>query len=276
MSNPVEKQSPDDPVLRLGDLIAKAERGEVAVSAYLTPGEKLRMERAVRTAGAGERAWFFGGYPTAERTRLFLLPEFYLPMLSASRVCDCPEEELGNLIGEEIDAAVTAVRIVGSRFRNLSHRDYLGSLMGLGLERDAIGDIAVQDGTSAVVFTSAKIADFLCSDLEKVASDTVKVKPYRVDEGFTDGRKYQPIRATVASDRLDCVVAALTDLSREEAQNTIRAGLVELNFEVNQRTDAGVPAPATLSVRGFGRYEIRGYDGETRRGRLRLLADKLV
>ena len=179
-------------------------------------------------------------------------------------------------MGDDLSGAVCAVRIKGSGYRILTHRDYLGSVLGLGLQRDALGDIAVQNEHEAVIFCPSTLADFLCESLEKVASDTVKCKRWALDDSFTDGRHYQPISDTVASVRLDCVVAALTNLSREDAQEAVRTGLVEVDFEPALRVDAPLDAPATISVRGFGRFILRSFDGETRKGRLRMRADKLI
>ena len=176
-------------------------------------------------------------------------------------------------LGED---GVSAIRITGSGYKVLSHRDYLGSLLGLGLERDALGDIAVQNDREAVVFCKGRMASFLISALEKVGADAVRVAAYRMDKDITDGKRYKPISDTVASARLDCIVAALTNLSREDAQSLVRSGMVELDFEVEERVDKQLTAPATLSVRGYGRFILRGFDGETKKGRLRLRADQLI
>jgi RNA-binding protein YlmH len=189
-----------------------------------------------------ESAFFWGGYPQAERACLFLLPDYLTACLSASP-SKVPFEELEEMLEEPLSQAVCGVRIQGSGFRTLNHRDYLGSVLGLGIQRDAIGDIAVQDDHSAVLFCPARLADFFVSDLTKVASDTVRCRRYTPDESFTDGRKYRPISDTVASARLDCVVAALTNLSREAAQNAIRSGLVEVDFEPVERTDFPMTPP---------------------------------
>lgn len=260
---------------RLGDTIEKCNRGSVATLPFLTPRARKQAERALRSMGAWEQSFFFGGYPNAERVCLFLLPDYYNAMLGASPF-ECPAELLLATLSDEIDETVQAVRIVGSGYRVLSHRDYLGSILGLGLERDALGDIAVQNDREAVVFCPRTIADFLLENLTKVASDTVKCKTYELDENFTDGKQYRPISNTVASPRLDCVVAALTNLSREASQNAIRTGLVEVDFEVEERTDLALTPPTTLSIRGYGRFILRAFDGETRKGRLRLRADQLI
>lgn len=261
---------------RIGDALEKCRRGSVALIPFLTPRERKQAERELRLCGALGQAWFYGGYSTAERVCLFLLPDYLLGYLPDETVPTDATPEALWFLEEDIQAAITAIRITGSGYRTLNHRDYLGSILGLGLERDALGDIAVQNTHEAVVFCPQRIGDFLLTSLSKVASDTVKCKPYVLDEGFTDGRCYRPITDTVASPRLDCVVAALTDLSREDAQNAIRTGLVEVDFEPQERTDFPLSPPVTVSVRGYGRFILRTFDGETRKGRLRIRADQLI
>lgn len=260
---------------RLMDAIEKSEKGMIAYIPFLTPGERRRAEGILRHAGVYEQACFFGGYAEAERVCLFLAPSYLTELLSLP-ISECPREELDALFGETVSDAVCAVRIKGSGFRTLTHRDYLGAVLGLGIERDALGDLAVQEDGSAVLFCSRTLADFLRETLCKVGSDTVRCTDYVPDGTFTDGRHYQPISDTVASARLDCVVAALCNLSREAAQSAIRAGTVEVDYESVERTDFSLTAPATIAVRGYGKFILRAFDGETRKGRLRLRADRLI
>ena len=258
---------------RIEDYLTQADRGAVAISSFLSPGERRRAERYLEQIGERGRAVFWGGYPDAERTCLFLLPDFYGNLEDLG--LDSAEELSAFLEGISEDG-VSAIRVTGSGYRKLSHRDYLGSLLGLGLERDAVGDIAAQSEQEAVVFCKRRLGVFLIETLEKVASDTVRCRVYEMDENFTDGRRYRPISDTVASPRLDCVVAALTNLSREDAQSAVRGGLVEVDFEREERVDLFLAPPATISVRGYGRYVLRSFDGETKKGRLRLRADQLI
>ena len=260
---------------RLEDAILRCEKGVPACISFLTPRECRQAELFLRGRGAWESAWLWGGYEDAERRSLFLIPDYLLACLSDA-VEKASPQELTVLLEEQVEAEVSAVRVVRSGFRTLTHRDYLGAVLGLGLERDALGDLAVQKNGDAVIFCTKTVAGFLIETLQKVGSDTVKCRPYRVDEAFTDGRSYQAVRDTVASPRLDAVVAALTNLSREMAQNAVRTGLVEVDYEVAERTDLMLTPPAVLSIRGYGRFVLRGFDGETRKGRLRLVADKLI
>ena len=236
--------------------------------------ERRRAERLLDAHGMHNAYWFWGGHPTAERTCLFLLPEYLVAMLPE----DANERDamLKEYLCEELQEAVMSLAIKGSGFRNLSHRDYLGAILGLGIERDAIGDVAVQDEYNAILFCPRTLGAFLIGELNKVGSDTVRCRECVIDENFTDGKKYRPISDTVASARLDCVVAALCNLSREAAQGAVRSGLVEVDFEPEERVDTVLEPPITVSVRGYGRFILRSFDGETKKGRLRLKADQLV
>ena len=261
---------------RISDAVEKSRRGEVAGLPFLTPRERRAAERYLRMCGAWEQAWFWGGYHGAERACLFLLPDYLLACLEGERVPREDDAAVLALLEEDAADAVQAVLVKGSGYRVLTHRDYLGSILALGLERDALGDIAVQNEREAVVFCPRRLQPFLIENLCRIGSDSVRCAPYVPDAHFTDGRKYRPIHDTVASPRLDCVIAALTNLSRDGAQQVIRGGLVEVDFEPEERVDFVLTPPATISVRGHGRFILRAFDGETRKGRLRLLADQMI
>ena len=259
---------------RLEDAIRKCNAGSVAHLPFLTMRQRRRAERLLDARGMRENVWFWGGHPTAERACLFLLPDYLVAILPED--ADEREAALPDYLADELQEAVVALSMQGSGFRNLSHRDYLGAVLGLGIERDALGDIAVQDEHSAILFCPRTLAEFLSGELTKVGSDTVRCRECQIDESFTDGKKYRPISDTVASARLDCVVAALCNLSREAAQSAVRSGLVEVDFEPEERVDTVLEPPITVSVRGHGRFILRSFDGETKKGRLRLRADQLV
>ena len=271
---------------RLGDLSAISDRGECAMTAFLTPRECL-YGASFCEARIGEGiALLWGGVPTREgdtlpeRRRMILLPDYTAGMVSAEEMSRDPVATLSAAGLEDLAAFVAdAVRLIlvkGSGYRKLTHRDYLGSILGLGLERDVLGDIFIIDEHSAYVACKGEIADFLVDNLTQVSADTVRVAPMPV--GFVPPveRKRQAIRDTVASARLDCVVAALTNFSREKAQVAVRSGLVELNYETVEACDTTVEPPCVLSVRGIGKFSVLSFDGETKKGRMRLSAEKYV
>jgi len=253
---------------RLDDLQRCARGGSIVHSDFLSPSEAYRAEKYFEAKGNKDMICFFGGFFEAQRKQIFLLPEYIVDAADGSSVYD--------MIGEELDEAVCALRIDGSGFRRLGHRDYLGSILALGIEREKLGDICVIDEHSAIVFCSFDISDYLIMELCSVANDTVKVKRTKIDKNMSSMQKYQAFSDTVASERLDCVIASLCNLSREKAQNLIKGGFVEHNYETAIKIDVKTSAGNIISARGYGKFIIRDISQTTKKGRLRLFADKFV
>ena len=255
---------------RAEDYLSMADRGKLVCGNFLTPSEAAFVAVCMKELGARGRFFLFGGHKEAERKRLFVLPSFL------SDVDGEAEEKARDYFPDDLASSVRAVRIQGSGYRTLSHRDYLGSLLALGIERTSLGDVAVLDDHSAVVFCTDKIFDFLLTSIDRVASDKVTVSEYANISELEVKREYLPISDTVASNRLDCIVGALTNLSREKAQTAIKSGLCEVNYLPEDRCDLALSIPSTVSVRGYGKYDLLSFDGETKKGRLRMVARKYV
>lgn len=154
----------------------------------------------------------------------------------------------------------------------LSHRDFLGTLMGQGINRETVGDILVEDGR-CVLFVRREISEYVTTQLHKVGGAGIRF----VEEdasGLPEGRGFEEIGDTIASPRLDCVVAALTHGSREKSDLLIRGRSVALNYEVKQSGSVKVAPEDTLSVKGYGKYIIDQIGPPTKKGRLRLLAKR--
>ena len=255
---------------RLDDMIGQSARGELVCGNFLSPADAAFLKRLATERGIMGSLFLFGGYDGAERQIPVILPEY------VSGYDGNASQKAREFFPEEISEAVRAIRIKGSGYRSLSHRDYLGSLLALGIERDRLGDIVIENEHEAAVFCSGSVREYLLTSLDRIASDKVKVTEFIPDAEYRAKRDFLPISDTVASERLDCVVAALTNLSREKAQSAIRGGLCELDYTVEERCDREIIPPCIISVRGHGKYNILSFDGETRRGRLRLVAQKYV
>lgn len=250
---------------RVGDLVRRAQGGEVVYTPFLTPREQRVVQE--KYAFLRERLLPLGGYAEAERRRVYLLPP-YMGELDA----DVRDEILADTVGESL----VALSIVGSGYRELSHRDFLGAVLNLGIERDAIGDICVLSPTEAVLFTDRLMVEFLKESFTRVARDAVLVKEALLPKDFNGGKQFVPVTDTVASPRADAVVAALCNLSRERAKAMLAAGLVEVDYEPLQKFDKEVCEGAVITVRGHGKFIVRSLSDKTKKGRYRLVADRYV
>ncbi|MBQ8345961.1 MAG: hypothetical protein IJY42_06835, partial [Clostridia bacterium] len=175
-------------------------------------------------------------------------------------------------------ARIVLLSVTGSGYCALSHRDFLGALLGRGLERGVMGDLIVADAArpTAYLWLDEEICDFVLNEWKTVGRDHVKV--CRAERPPFDQLRRQtvPLRDTVASPRLDGVVAALCSLSRDKAAGMVVGGLVELDYLTEDRGDRTVCAPAVISVRGYGKFKVLSLSEPTKKGRIRLEAEKYV
>ena len=249
---------------RLDDLLSRAERGEAAISQFLSPKELYFAQIWLKRREAPFVS--FGGYEDAERCRVCVLPDY---------VDGEPSIELLSEYGISLDISVLKVK--GSGFSKLSHRDFLGSLLGLGLDRSVVGDICVfEDGKGAYVFCDTEITRFLTEEWKKAGNDKITVTKTVLQDGFSHKKRFLPVNDTVASPRLDGIVAALCSLSREKARSAVVAELVELDYETETRPDRNISAPCLVSVRGYGKFRILSVSDVTKKGRYRLVAEQYI
>jgi RNA-binding protein YlmH len=148
----------------------------------------------------------------------------------------------------------------------LTHRDFLGSVIGLGLERDVTGDILIHENVG-YMFCLENIADFIAENLTKVRRTDVKCE--RVPAPPLEMLALPEERAFfVASERVDAVIAAIYGFSRSECQKLFGQKLVFIDSKLCENPDARIAEGATVSVRGSGRFIYTGIAKTTKKGRL--------
>jgi len=150
-----------------------------------------------------------------------------------------------------------------------SHRDLLGSLLGLGLAREKFGDLRVGE-TAAYVFVLEKLAPFVINSLTRVSRDPVSVREVPWSEFPAEDAGGELLFRTVKSPRLDAVIAAGFDLSRSQAQKLVEADRVKVNHRPENRTDKSVPDNAVISVRGYGRLVLAANLGNSKKDRTKM------
>ncbi len=257
---------------RISDLILEAERGYVTCTTFLDMAEVFFLKEYVKRTSIRGRVLLFGGYEDAERKCAFFLPEYYEALLPDTSDI----KNAFDMLRDDISSEIKALKLTGSGYRTLTHRDYLGALLHLGIDRSALGDICVLDNSSAMIFATPAVAELILGGCEKIGSDKVKIDSLPLSLNFRFERKTKDMSDTVASDRLDCVVASLANLSREKAKELILSSLVECNYSIINRTDLRVQNGDTVSVRGVGKFIIIDITDETKKGRLRLSAKKYI
>lgn len=154
----------------------------------------------------------------------------------------------------------------------LTHRDILGALMGLGIERETLGDIVIREN-GAYIFCVETMAAHIAESFTKAKHTDLSVS---FAESLPEGALYRlaPAELTIASERLDCIIAAYAKLSRGDAAELIGKGLVFVNGVQTENGAKTVPENGIVSVRGYGRFILREQARRTRKDRLVVRIEK--
>lgn len=156
----------------------------------------------------------------------------------------------------------------------LNHRDYLGALMNLGLERCKIGDILVAE-KSALIFVKEEFAGFISDSLSRIRHTTVRVSPKALDN-FNWCPTLQQMKGTVPSVRLDTVLSVAYPLSRSRLTGYIADAKVFVNGKLTTSNGYHLREGDIISVRGVGRIRYDGILSETKKGRYYISVAKFI
>ena len=221
-------------------------------SAFLDPKEVMLFEKVYKPS-AFVKTSVFGGYSDAERKVAGFFPDFWDDDFS--------------------EFPISVIKITG--FGDYGHRDFLGSILGLGIKRSTLGDIVI-DGGNGYVFALDTVCDFLMMNITKIGRQNVSCDLESVENVNLPPREFDETFGTVASLRLDAVVALAIKGSRSKAVSLIEKELVSINWSPVTNPAKTVSEGDVLSVRGFGRVRIGEIYGESKKGRIKIMlkADK--
>ena len=149
---------------------------------------------------------------------------------------------------------------------NLNHRDYLGALMNLGIERENLGDIFIK-GKNGYVFCLERIADFIMENLSQVRHTHVKLRILENVEEFVKKEKEEMV-VLAASERIDGVISKVYNLSRSQSIDYFRAKKIYVNSRLCENNSYQLKPGDTVSVRGHGKFVYNGVDYQTKKGKL--------
>ncbi len=163
---------------------------------------------------------------------------------------------------------ITCIRIVplNKKFSdNLNHRDFLGALMNLGIDRSKIGDILVRE-KEGFVFCETAISRFIMDNLDKVKHTNVICSIMDKDAPEIQP-EFQEIRGTISSARLDSVIALAFGSSRNSILGLISGGKVFVNGKLEESNSYILKEDEAVSVRGLGKFIYKGVQNQTKKGR---------
>lgn len=164
---------------------------------------------------------------------------------------------------------ITCIKAEGKFNKKLNHRDYLGSVLSLGISVSKLGDIAVSDDY-AYIFMHNDISSYVIDNLHKIGNQGIKTTLIEDLNVIKFERKFKTFSSVCASMRLDAIIGAALNLSRTQSAYLIKSGKVKLNYIENDKIADIVKEGDLISVRGYGRFIPEKINGETRKMRLHI------
>ena len=258
--NNIEKiaHSPEDRVLlaKLWDKINAGLRRDIpANTCFLSPREQ-EMARYLFGDQPGLHA--FGGYADAERKMLVYLPEYL-------------DED--SLYGE--DAPLACLRASFFEGDSLSHRDFLGALMGAGIARETVGDICVGKG-SCDFFVTAEIAPYILRNFTSAGRTKLHMESIPLRDASIPEPEIKEIRDTLTSLRLDSVISSGFRIGRSLAAQYVSAGKAAIDGLPCEKPDKTVSEGCRISVRGLGKIKLAAVNGKTKKDRISVTIHRYV
>lgn len=237
----------------------QAEQYMQPVGTYFLDLHQQNLCRRAMQAARVTRYDLQGGFEGAERRCALFLPDYM--------------EDAAMLQPE--DLPFVALRVGNTAPRALTHRDYLGALMGLGIRREMVGDILVKEG-GADLLVMGDIAPFVLQNLDKAGSAAVTCDRIPLDQLEVPQVKVKILRDTVPSLRLDAVLTVAFSLSRGDAADCIRRGLVQVDGSEMLKPDRPVEQGARIALRGKGKAILAQVGGQSKKGRTMIEVHKLI
>lgn len=222
---------------------------------FLDPRERYIVESLTNDAIDIEIS-AAGTFENPERMRILLYPNYYVP--------------------EKEDYGIVVLSVkYATKFVTLRHKDVLGSLMSLGLERSKFGDILMQ-GDEIQFAVAAELEGYVTANFTAIGKSKVSLSEVIEQEDLivTDDIWTEALQV-VSSMRLDSVVAALLAISRQKAVMLIQSEKVRVNWTTQNQPAFELYELDILSVRGSGRFKVITIEGRTRKDRIRLITGKL-
>jgi RNA-binding protein YlmH len=250
-------QEPEDRLLlaRVWDKYEQTERRSIpSATVFLSPREQRLAQAMLNAAGIRTGYVFDGGCGEAERKILVFLPAWM-------------EEPAGD--------ELVFLRAAFHGEESLTHRDILGSLMGLGVTRERVGDILVSPHSADIV-AAPSLRDFFLREWTQAGRVKLTVTEIGREELRLPQAQVKVIRDTVPSLRLDAVAAAAFSMSRGRAAELIAAGKVNLDHVPCLKGDKPVAEGAVLTARGFGKAKLTQVGGLSKKGRVGITVERYL
>lgn len=259
----------DEQALLKGMLLDKArirnEEYRMVNTHFLTPAQRLGAEAIARAEHLYPGCFFYGGYPDAERTVCILTPD-YIEAADAA--------ELSSTFRQDSELCpLCVIRAKKDAFSTLTHRDYLGGLLGLGIKREMVGDLLVSDG-GCDILALRSIAPYIAENFTSAGRATLRCTVEKITSLKISEAVGMEVFISVKSPRLDAILSGCFGLSRTLAAQFVTGGSVFVNAVPIVKPEKQISPGDTITLRGKGKCKIKTMDGTTKSGRLKIILEK--
>ncbi len=248
----------------------------------LVHSDFLSIEEQSQLAGfmrshAKDGVYFYGGYGEAERRMVVFVPDYALApgAVSGDQAAQALTAYFASVSESESPIAVLEAAIPTAEHRKLSHRDYLGALMGEGIKREKVGDILVSE-KGAKIIVATELADYLVQNFRQVGALSITTKRIPLSELATVEIKTEAVRFSVSSLRIDNVLTGLFGISRKDAQEYIAHGRVFVSGREIAKPDMTLKGGEKIVLRGKGKAIFQGTSGTSKKGKLYITCQKYI
>lgn len=250
------KLSDEDNILfrQISDKISLSEKHFCPKYTFFLDERQCELVKNVFKNSYFENYILYGGYENAKRKILALCPPY--------SYADFP------------DFPIKPITISYREADDISHRDILGSLMSLNIQRKTVGDIIVGDKKSCV-FVYDTVFDEVLYGITKIGRTGVSLSE-EFDKSLVPLEKFKEISGTVASLRLDCVLSLALNLSREKTANIIKQKGVVINFVEQFSNSCLIKENDVFSVTGYGKFVVSSINGVSKKGRIHITINKFI
>ena len=225
-------------------------RGILTFSDFLDLNQQ-NILHSLTFSDTGIKVKMFGGYESAERQMAAFVPD---------------------ALSYEQDYPIYCIKIepLSRKFSDdLTHRDYLGAILNLGIDRSKIGDV-LTDQYCGYVFCHDSMADFRSEELSRIRHTSVRARKLSLEEPLPSPKR-EPVSGTVASPRLDSIIALAFGNSRSSIIGLIEGGKVFVNGKSILSNGYGIKEGDIVSVRGKGKFQFGSVTNKTKKNRYHVI-----
>lgn len=246
----------DDKILldKINDWVYLAENKYITKFSFFLNEKQVMLCEKVLKSLKFENYKFYGGCDESERKVLCIYSQY---------------DEISN-----DDFPIEPITFKYRQHDKLSHRDFLGALMSLNISRNTIGDINISDGC-AVVFIYNTVSQLALESISKIGRVGVTVTE-GASEDVHNSKLFQEIAGTVASLRIDCIIALALRVSREKARTIISSKGIDVNYLTVNKPDFLLKEKDKFSVRGYGKFLFDSINGKSQKNRFHITLKKYI